>query len=95
MNHALACPKCGTVPFVHQVGVPGFNVLAVCGYCGYQEEDGQELASGNPELQKPKPPEDKPTQVNVTANFSEEDIEKVVQRVIERLSQDCRLQPLA
>ena len=89
MKGTLGCPKCGSTPFIRQIGVPGFpGTLAVCPYCGYQEEDGKELRPGDPELQKPFPPEDKPTQVNVTISFDKADIDSVVRQVIERLKEE-------
>ena len=70
-----------------------YQKLYACPDCPYEDSTHTMQCEACP--QRPKPPGDKPAQINVTVNFSEEDIEKVVQRVIERLSRDCRLQPLA
>ena len=67
-----------------------YQKLYACPDCPYEDSTAVMQCEACP--QRPKPPEDKPTQVNVTVNFSEEVIEKVVQRVIERLSKEMRVQ---
>lgn len=58
----------------------------VCPNCPYEHGTLSMSCSVCP--QRPKPPEDKPTQVNVTISFDKSDIDSIVRQVIKRLKEE-------